>query len=325
MNLLVEISDIALVNEIFNILIILLVAFIIFFIVLFIISYFAFKKGFIPPKEMSNQKKSKRWVNYSEELTNNYKELDEIEKEEIILNGYKNRKICGHFIKSNTGSQKVVIFSHGWKNTGINDYSVAGMFWHKNGFNVLIINHQAHGKSDGKYIGFGGKADKYNLKCWIDYINLKFDNKCEIYLHGFSMGATAVLGLANQKLTNLKCIVADSGYASAYEQCKHVIKKEHKIFGSIIAFNIKIYAKILAGCKFKDCDVSEIVQFSKYPILFLHGEKDSFVPTINSIKNYDLCRSEKEIIIYDDASHVLACMMYSKKYEEDILKFVNKY
>ena len=325
MNLLVKISEIAIVNEILNILLILAILLVIAYIVLFIISYFAFRKAFVPPKDIPIGKVSRRWSSFKEELADNIKELDQLEKEKIILKGYKNRKISANFINSKTKNNKIIIFSHGWKNTGINDYSCAGMLWHRNNYNVLIIDHQGHGDSVGKYIGFGGKIDRYNLKCWIDYLNEKFDNKCEIYLHGFSMGASAVLGLASEKLNNVKAIIADSGYVNAYEQCKFVIKKQYKFFGNIIAFNVRIYSSILAGYNFKKCDTKEAMLHSKYPILFLHGEKDSFVPNINSIENYNLCDSQKEIIIYDDASHTVACMMYPKKYQEDIFKFINKY
>lgn len=324
MNLLVRISDVAVINEMFNIFLILIAAAIIFYVILFIISFFAFRSGFVPPKEIAKGKVSKRWSNYKDQLESNYNELENLEKEEVILSGYKKRKISAHFIKSSSNSKKVVIFSHGWKNTGLNDYSSAGMFWHRNDFNVLIINHQAHGKSEGKYIGFGGDSDKYNLRCWINYLNTKFDNQCEIYLHGVSMGATTVLGVASEKIDNLKGIIADSCYKSAYNQCKHVIKRQYKLLGNIISFNIRIYARIVAGCKFKNCDVRNSLIYSKYPILFLHGEKDDFVPTSNSIECYNLCTSDKEIVIYDDATHIMACMMYQRKYEEDLLKFIEK-
>lgn len=323
MNLYIKISDIAILNELFNIFLILLGAFIIFYFIILIISYFAFKKTFIMPKKSTNIKSSNRWNDFKVELDANKHEFEMINKEKIVINGYNNKKISGYFIKSNSNSKDVIIFSHGWKSSGISDYLCCGMFWHRLDKNVLIIDHYGYNDSEGKYVNFGGNIDTFNIQCWVDYINEKFNHECQIYLHGVSMGASILLSNANLDLNNVKAIIADSGYVNAYEQIKEVVKKQHKIIGNLISFNIKIYANLLAHCKLNKCDTKNSMIYSKYPILFIHGEKDYFVKTPNSIINYNLCNSIKEIIIYDDASHMKSYMTHKKKYVEDIKKFIN--
>lgn len=309
-------------NILFMMLIFMLIV-IIFLIIYFFIALKFFKKAFVPPKTFRKGKNSSKWAVYKDKILKNWELIEKLEKEDIYLVGYKNKKIHATFIKSNTGSKKVIIFSHGWKNSGLNDYACAGMHYHENGYNVLVVDHYAHGESMGKYISFGS-FDSYNMKLWIDFINQKFNNDSQIYLHGLSMGATIVTKLANEKLENVRGIIADSAYMDANELLEYFVRKQVKFLPSVVSFFLRLLAKIFARVNIKKCHTKSALVASRYPILFLHGDKDDFVPTKNALKSYELCTSKKEIIIFDNAEHIVSCLMHEEKYKNATIEFIEK-
>ena len=238
--------------------------------------------------------------------------------------GYKNKRIHGTFIKSKTGSKKVILFSHGWKNNGLNDYACAGMYYHKLGYNVLVIDHFGHGESSGKHITFGF-FDRHNIKKWVDFINDRFNNDCKIFMHGLSMGSSIVTWSCADKLNNVCGIIADSGFCEGYELAKHIVRKQIKFFPDLVLFNARVICRIFAGFDIKKCNTSDALKKSKYPILFMHGDKDDFVPTKHSIISYDKCTGRKEIVIFDDCEHIISCLRHPEKYKEVVIKFIEKY
>ena len=66
-----------------------------------------------------------------------------------------------------TNPPKIVICFHGYTSEGLNDYSTLALFYKKHGYHLLLVDERAHGKSEGKYIGFGC-LDRHDAKLWIE-------------------------------------------------------------------------------------------------------------------------------------------------------------
>lgn len=61
---------------------------------------------------------------------------------------------------------------------------------------------------------------------------------------------------------------------------------------------------------------------TKLPTLFIHGREDKFVPTYMSQQNYDACRSEKELMLVENAASYYE---NPPVYEERIRVFLEKH
>lgn len=290
-------------------------------IMLFFVSIYIFRMTFTPPKEFKRGKTNAKWMVYKKEQDDHLNEFDSLEKEEVFIEGYNKAKAHGYFIKSKTNSKKVVIFAHGWKSHGLNDYICGGMFLHRNNYNVLIIDQYAHGQSEGKYISFG-KFDKINVKKWIDYINERFKNDCEIYLMGMSMGSSTVLWLAGDTLLNVHGIIGDSGYYNGYDLALYFISRKSKFLPGVAAFMTRVIAFVVCHFDVKKCDLRGAMKTSKYPILFMYGDKDDFVPISHTINAYNDCTSKKEIVMFEDCEHIIAGLKCPEKYEKSVVKFI---
>jgi len=75
----------------------------------------------------------------------------------------------------------------------------------------------------------------------------------------------------------------------------------------------------------KDADTAEAMKKNTRPVLFFHGEKDTYVYPNNSFQNYMLCRAEKELVIIPGARHLCCAYVDPELYQHKMMEFFEKY
>ena len=143
--------------------------------------------------------------------------LDEISND-VYITTSNNGKLKLHAYEiineKNTDIWSIVI--HGYCSQGKDMTYYAKQYYNK-GYNVLILDLRGHGKSEGDYIGMGWD-DRLDIIAWANSI-IKSNKNAEIVLHGTSMGSATVLMVSGEDLpSNIKAIVADCGYTSAWNE-----------------------------------------------------------------------------------------------------------
>ena len=86
-----------------------------------------------------------------------------------------------------------------------------------------------------------------------------------------------------------------------------------------------LIVKIKAGYYLNEACPIECVKNSKVPMMFVHGDDDTFVPFYMLDELYEACASEKKKLIIEGASHAHAESENPDKYWGEIDSFVNKY
>lgn len=76
-----------------------------------------------------------------------------------------NLKLDAYYIPAVKHTKKTAVIAHGFMGNKDKMYQYAYMF-HQLGYNVLLPDDRAHGKSQGKYIGYGW-LDKGDYVKWI--------------------------------------------------------------------------------------------------------------------------------------------------------------
>lgn len=219
-------------------------------------------------------------------------------------------------------TNKWAIILHGYRSTP-NSVLTIGEHFSEKGYNVLIPSMRACADSDGEYVGMGW-LDKEDLKCWINLI-IEENKDAEIILHGSSMGAATVLMISGDELpANVKSIIADSGYTSVWD----IFASEAKARFNLPEFPVLNMFKIVANRKakydIKEASALEQVKKSKTPILFIHGNKDDFVPEYMCEKLYDAANCKKEKLIIDGAGHTDGKYKEPEKYYDTIFDWISR-
>lgn len=84
----------------------------------------------------------------------------------------------------------------------------------------------------------------------------------------------------------------------------------------------KLFAKEF-GNTVDDFTPLKAVQHAKYPILFIHGKEDRFIPVGMAHELYDACSSDKRLFLVDGAGHGASYANAPKEYESAVMDFVN--
>lgn len=268
-----------------------------------------------------------KWEEYKKMITPRIEWLNTQPLEYITIKSRDGLTLQGYYLASKGESQGIVLCHHGYTSSGLKDcVSIAKFFYEEMGYDFLLVDNRAHGKSEGEYIGFG-ILDRYDCLEWVNYLNKRFNNK-NILLYGVSMGASTVLmtaGFEELSGKNVKAIISDCAFTSPYDVFSHILKRDYHLPSFPIMNINNALSRKKAGYGFKDYSTIEAVRKTNIPILFIHGSEDDFVPTQMSRENYENCRSPKDILIVENAAHAASYYENPKLYEEKIKAFLSKY
>lgn len=197
--------------------------------------------------------------------------------------------------------------------------------FYQDGFNVLMPSLVSFGDDEEQYCSMGYK-DKDYVKEWADYI-ANLDPTARIVILGVSMGsATTMMVTGEADLSeNVRCAIADCGYTSCWDEFVDQAKAMYHAPAFPFVYAANTVSKLRGNFDFKKCSPIQAVARSKTPTLFIHGEKDTFVPYWMLDKVFDACSAEKEKLSVPDALHAESCDIHPEIYYPAIRKFVAKY
>ncbi|MCF0147346.1 MAG: alpha/beta hydrolase [Clostridium sp.] len=250
-------------------------------------------------------------------LLNNSKYTDS------YIESFDNLKLHGYKILNESPTNNWVITVHGYTSKGIAMSNYAKNFYNM-GYNILIPDLRGHGESEGNYIGMGW-FDRLDLLSWINLI-INENNNANIILHGISMGAATVTMASGENLpSNVKAIIADCGYTSVWNQFSHQLKAIYSLPKFPVMNASSITIKLKTGYSLKQASSLKQVAKSKTPMLFIHGDKDDFVPYSMMDELYNAASCEKEKLTIKGAGHAKASSVNPELYWTTIKNFINKY
>lgn len=261
-----------------------------------------------------------RYEPYIDEYIPAEEYIESLDMEKISVTARDGVKLVADYCDN--GSDKTVIFSHGFCGNPFNNFCLQAQELYNKGFNLMFIVQRGHGESGGSKIGLG-VLEQYDILSWIDF-EAKKPNINKILLCGSSMGSTAI-AYASDKISSdkVKGMVIDCGFPSPWEQLSYDSKKRHippflvmpemRLFGLL---DLKEDIRVPAGESLKKTGV---------PALFIHGTKDTTVPYSSGMKNYNACKSEKELISVEGAQHIVAYAAGEEKTSAGLVRFVDKY
>ncbi len=233
--------------------------------------------------------------------------------------------LVAYQILADNNEHKWVITVHGYRGSAKDNGHYAKAFYEK-GFNVLMPDLEGHGNSEGKYVGMG-YTDKYDILDWIDYI-IELDPDAKIVLHGVSMGGATVMMTTGEKLpSNVKCAVEDCGYTNVYEIFKHVASEFLNLpFKNTLLSAVDLVTRVKLGVPLKQSDSVAALKKSTTPTMFIHGNKDTFVPFWMLDVVYNANNNiEKQKLVVEGATHGYSASLEPELYFKSVFEFVEKY
>ncbi|MBQ9961424.1 MAG: alpha/beta hydrolase [Firmicutes bacterium] len=250
-------------------------------------------------------------------------EMKAIEYEDVWIKSRDGLKLHGKYYHVSDDAPLQIQF-HGYNGNTVKDFCGGNKIAREEEHNTLVVEHRAHGQSQGKTITFGVK-EKFDCLQWINYAIKRFGEDVKIVLSGVSMGATTVLMASGLDLPkNVVCIVADCGYNSAEEIIRKVAK-DRKYPVKLCTPFLHLGALLFGRFNLKKGSAVEAVKKSKVPTLIIHGTEDSMVPYYMGVELYGKCAAEKQFHGVEKAGHGMSYIVDTESYTETVRNFMNKY
>ncbi|MGM0172697.1 alpha/beta hydrolase [Enterococcus sp. DIV0800] len=248
---------------------------------------------------------------------------DKNNRSEWQLQSKDGLKLSAYYLPAQKDQHKTAIIAHGYMGQA-SDMPQYAKIYHDLGYNVLMPDARGHGKSEGDYIGFGWPERKDYLQ-WIDRI-VKGDSQSEIVLHGVSMGAATVMMTSGEKLPeNVKAFVEDCGYSSAKDELSYQLKDMFNLPAFPLIPVTSLITKIRAGYFFGEANAVKQLHNNTKPMLFIHGDKDAFVPFSMLDTVYEATKGPKEKYVVHGAKHAEALSTDPAMYQEKVTEFLETY
>lgn len=257
---------------------------------------------------------------YEPEVIENMNWLHEHDNDQVYITSFDGLRLKGHYYE-NPNAKRTILFFHGWHGAWDRDFAHFASYFAKE-CNFLLIEERAQGASEGEYLTMGAFEQRDAL-AWIDfYLKEKKPADCDlpVYIMGVSMGCATVLLTAGNPLPDeIKGVIADCGYSSAYDTFKYVGKHDYHMPEKPLLPHLNYYTKKKLGFAL-DIDVTDAMKKCQIPVFFVHGKGDTFVLPYHSQVNYDACASRKTLLYIEKADHCLSYLynkeLYTKTLEE---------
>jgi uncharacterized protein len=257
------------------------------------------------------------WKRTSDERPSDYGLRDETFDLEvdsgIILRGY--------LIEATKKAKATIVHVHGMGGFKESKIPFAKMLADE-GYNVLIYDQRAHGKSSGTYCTFG-ENEKKDLSKMIDSVLKRLPN-VPIGIHGSSMGGAVALqclefderikfGIVESTFNTLENVVVEYGRDYFKFRSRWIARRVLSKSAVIASFN-PFAIKPVESCK-------NIEQ----PMLMVHGDKDENIPIAFNIENFEALKStDKEFYTVQGATHFDVGEVGGEAYKKKVLDFLNR-
>jgi len=243
--------------------------------------------------------------------------------ETFTITSFDGLKLQAKFYEFAPGAPIELMF-HGYRSSGERDLCGGISRCKQLGRSAFIVDQRGAGGSEGNVITFGIREHRDCL-AWVDFMIRHFGPDVKIILCGISMGAATVTMASGTPLPdNVIGVLADCGYTSAKDMIHKTIREMHLPPELLYPF-VKAGAKIFGGFDLEENSPMKAVARCQVPIIFIHGEADSFVPCDMSRKLYENCgSSKKQLLTVPGAAHGLSFPSSPELYLKEVRDFFGK-
>jgi uncharacterized protein len=218
--------------------------------------------------------------------------------------------------QSQTYTKTVIMFhGHGGNKAGILKEAYA---FDSMGYRVFMVDFRAHGSSQGNTctIGFYETND---VQIAYNYVKEKY--KGEIVLWGISMGAATILKAVDEYALKPNKIICEMPFATLQDAVKGRVRMMHlpeQPISTLLGFWGGTQQGFWAfGYKPKDYAAK-----INCPVLLQWGKQD---PRVTSKETYDIynnIKSQKQLVVYENAGHQSLCKHDFDKWYSNVNTFL---
>jgi uncharacterized protein len=273
------------------------------------------------------------------------RDFERIDGEHVTFRAFDNLNLCGMFLFGTHGGRPkgMVIFAHEFSS---DLYSCARYCRPllAAGYDVFSFDFRGHGESSGEP-GYQARQwpserevnDILGAIAYVEDWLERRDRPVEIGLFGISRGGGAAI-LAAQNNPAVKAIITDGAFSSdatleylmkrwayIFAKVRFVYENHPPQFWQFLRWLLFRECKRKLHCTFPSVRKALMRMSAPRPILFIHGERDSYIPVEQSQLLYDLAPGPKSLWVVPGAKHNQSVIIRPEYYALRTVSFFNEH
>lgn len=246
---------------------------------------------------------------------------------DTILIGKDGLKRHGVILQHDSLPNGASIMLHGYNDNAVRMMRYAYLHYEILGRNVILPDHFGHGESEGNHIRFAWLDRRDVTGLWIPTAHQLWQDQ-DIIVEGLSMGGAMCMYTSGEDIPDEMRVVGfieDCGYTSIWEQLSYQLKDQFGLpaFPLLHTANWLCYMKY--GWHFTDGDATLQLAKCKKPMLFIHGNSDTYVPSYMVMTNYEAkTQGYKELWITEGSEHAESIHDHWEEYCQRCQDFINR-
>jgi len=231
-----------------------------------------------------------------------------------------------YYVRAPRPTRRTALIVHGYTDNAVRMMMIGRMYNRDLGYHILLPDLRYAGLSGGTHIQMGW-LDRLDVAQWErDVLPRLFGDSAAVAVHGISMGAATVMMLSGDSLSpRVRAFVEDCGYTSVWDQFGKELRER---FG-LPAFPVLHAASALCrqryGWGFREASALRQVARCRLPMLFIHGDRDDFVPTRMVRRLYAAKPAPKALWIVPGAAHAESYHDRPQEYTRRVGRFLAPY
>ncbi len=245
------------------------------------------------------------------------------DRKSVSLEAEDGAVLLGWEVCQDSGSHLYAVLCHGYIGEPA-DMAKYAYHYYQRGYNVLLPAARAHERNMGTGLIQMGWQDSKDLVGWVNQV-VASDPEARIVLTGISMGGAEVMMASGWDLpSNVKAIVEDCGYTSVWDEFSVQLADMFHLPSFPVLSAASAMASARAGYNLKEASSVNQLKKATVPMLFIHGDADTFVPFSMLQQNFDACASEdKQMLVVEGAGHARCASTNPELYWGTIDAFVD--
>ena len=254
--------------------------------------------------------------------------IESLKKEDILIRSQYGYDMHGFIIdneisKRDEYKNRVAILCHGYTSSKIVMTQYARILMDL-GFTCMMYDHRNHGDNDKSVNTSMGYFERNDLKTAVDWTYERFGSDIRLLTYGESMGSAIVL--SHLEIDDRPAMtIADCGYSDLTDLFRYLLKEVYHMPVWPILPIAHVMLKMWGKFDMNDvCPRNGVIK-SKTPIMFIHGSKDSFVPTRMSVEMSKLGDGPRGLYLCEGAEHAQSAAFKPEEYRQKVTEFIEKY
>ena len=191
------------------------------------------------------------------------------------------------------------------------------------GWNILVVDPRAHGKSDGEFNTVGFEESKDDI-VWVKHLR-DCHGVRQVVFHGICIGAAGgMLALTSEDCPDTVCgMVTEGMFPNFGESMKNHLIERKKPVKTFFPF-IDMWMKHYTGHSMRVGPLN-VIHKLQVPLLMLHSREDAYSTPVYAQRLFDTAGTrEKRLVWFAHGRHSMLRITDTELYDRSVTEFVGK-